>query len=219
MPAGTRGEVGGPGPVSRRSVAEALVTVTITLTAKGKGAPEGTVLRQALFGWAFNPATREQVRCARLPPPWDGWPAPRYRSARWMSRRRCDWRWARAPGPWRGRRRPGRPSGASGRCSTTPWLRGRAGRRRHPCDGSNPISYAKVPTVDRYEISAAIGFLVLAAGDVVDPDSAQAPGNQTGGTAVACLLLVAAHVVLLSWPELPPTELHCVSRTQKGACL
>ena len=50
----------GLAPVSRRSVAEALVTVTIALTAKEKGAPEGRVLRQALFGWAFNPATREQ---------------------------------------------------------------------------------------------------------------------------------------------------------------
>ena len=46
-------------PVSRRSVAEALVTVTIALTAKEPGAPEPKVLRQALFGWAFNPATRD----------------------------------------------------------------------------------------------------------------------------------------------------------------
>ena len=46
-------------PVSRRSVAEALVTVTIALTAKEPGAPEGKVLRQALFAWAFNPATRD----------------------------------------------------------------------------------------------------------------------------------------------------------------
>jgi len=53
-----------PGPVSRRSVAEALVTVTIALTAKDRGAPEPSVLRRALFGWAFNPATRDQV-----PPP------------------------------------------------------------------------------------------------------------------------------------------------------
>jgi len=51
-------------PVSRRSVAEALVTVTIALTDKGSGAPEGTVLRTALFAWAFNPATREAT-----PPP------------------------------------------------------------------------------------------------------------------------------------------------------
>ena len=48
-------------PVSRRSVAEALVTVTIALTAKEKGAPEPRVLRRALFAWAFNPATREQA--------------------------------------------------------------------------------------------------------------------------------------------------------------
>ena len=46
-------------PVSRRSVAEALVTVTIALTGKEKGAPEPRVLRRALFAWAFNPATRE----------------------------------------------------------------------------------------------------------------------------------------------------------------
>jgi hypothetical protein len=40
-------------------VAEALVTVTIVLTTREPGAPEGKVLRQALFGWAFNPATRD----------------------------------------------------------------------------------------------------------------------------------------------------------------
>jgi hypothetical protein len=36
--------------VSRRSVAEALVTVTIALTAREPGAPDAKVLRQALFG-------------------------------------------------------------------------------------------------------------------------------------------------------------------------
>jgi integrase len=46
-------------PVSRRSVAEALVTVTIALTAREPGAPEPKVVRQALFAWAFNPATRD----------------------------------------------------------------------------------------------------------------------------------------------------------------
>jgi len=51
---------GGLAPVSRRSVAEALVTVTIALTAKEPGPPEPAVLRRALFGWAFNPATRGQ---------------------------------------------------------------------------------------------------------------------------------------------------------------
>src|SRR6185437_8065412 len=50
---------GGLAPVSRRSVAEALVTVTVALTAREPGAPEGKVLRQALFSWAFNPATRD----------------------------------------------------------------------------------------------------------------------------------------------------------------
>jgi integrase len=52
-------------PVSRRSVAEALVTVTIALSKKEPGAPEPRVLRQALFAWAFNPATRDIT----LPPP------------------------------------------------------------------------------------------------------------------------------------------------------
>jgi integrase len=46
-------------PVSRRSVAEALVTVMIALATKEPGAPEPRVLRQALFNWAFNPATRD----------------------------------------------------------------------------------------------------------------------------------------------------------------
>src|ERR1039457_2872148 len=47
-------------PVSRRSVAEALVTGTIALTSKEPRAPEPGVLRQALFAGAFTPATREQ---------------------------------------------------------------------------------------------------------------------------------------------------------------
>jgi integrase len=46
-------------PVSRRSVAEALVTVTVALSAKEKGAPEPRVLRRALFAWAFNPGARD----------------------------------------------------------------------------------------------------------------------------------------------------------------
>jgi integrase len=46
-------------PVSRRAVAEALVTVTVALTGKEPGAPEPRVLRQALFSWAFNHSTRD----------------------------------------------------------------------------------------------------------------------------------------------------------------
>ena len=53
-------------PVSRRSVAEALVTVTIALSRKEPGAPEATVLRQALFAWAFNPATRDSTPPSRI---------------------------------------------------------------------------------------------------------------------------------------------------------
>jgi integrase len=53
-------------PVSRRSIAEALVTVTVALVTvtREPGAPEASVLRRALFAWAFNPATRDQA-----PPP------------------------------------------------------------------------------------------------------------------------------------------------------
>ena len=106
-------------PVSRRSVAESLVTVTTALTAKEPGAPEPKVLRQALFGWAFNPATRDTS-----PPPqitaaldWAGRASlpvadledPATRGSRWPS----------APALSPGRRRPGRRNGASGRCSTT----------------------------------------------------------------------------------------------------
>jgi integrase len=47
-------------PVSRRSLAEALVTVTVALTATKRGAPEPVVLRRALFAWAFNPGARDQ---------------------------------------------------------------------------------------------------------------------------------------------------------------
>jgi len=53
----TEAKWGNLAPVSRRSVAEALVT--IALAAKEPGAPDPNVLRQALFGWAFNPATRD----------------------------------------------------------------------------------------------------------------------------------------------------------------
>jgi integrase len=51
-------------PVSRRSVAEALVTLTVALSGKERGAPGSPVLRKALLGWAFNPSTRDQQ-----PPP------------------------------------------------------------------------------------------------------------------------------------------------------
>jgi integrase len=55
----TEAKWGSLAPVSRRSVAEALVTVTVALAAREPGAPEGKVLRTALFAWAFNPATRD----------------------------------------------------------------------------------------------------------------------------------------------------------------
>jgi integrase len=45
-------------PTSRRSVAEALTTITPALTRHQRGAPDPKVLSRALFGWAFNPGTR-----------------------------------------------------------------------------------------------------------------------------------------------------------------
>jgi integrase len=51
--------MGEPGPGLPPVGGEALVTVTVALTGKEPGAPDAKVLRQALFGWAFNPATRQ----------------------------------------------------------------------------------------------------------------------------------------------------------------
>ena len=51
-------------PISRRSVAEALTTVTIALVRHRRAAPDPAVLRRSLFGWAFNPGTRNLT-----PPP------------------------------------------------------------------------------------------------------------------------------------------------------
>ncbi len=95
---------GGLAPVSRRSVAEALVTVTIALSAQGAGAPpEARVLRQALFALERStppPATPS-------PPPRDrrqpsaGPPAPRCPVARaGRPGARCGSRWPPAPRPW-----------------------------------------------------------------------------------------------------------------------
>ncbi|HEX9356055.1 MAG TPA: tyrosine-type recombinase/integrase [Streptosporangiaceae bacterium] len=49
----------GQAATSRRSSAEALTTVTVALAPRRRGAPGPEVLRRALFGWAFNPGTRE----------------------------------------------------------------------------------------------------------------------------------------------------------------
>jgi integrase len=45
-------------PISRRSVAEALTTVTVAMLRNRRGAPDPAMLRRSLFGWAFNPGTR-----------------------------------------------------------------------------------------------------------------------------------------------------------------
>jgi integrase len=45
-------------PKSRRSTAEALTTITLALLTPRRGAPDPAVLNRALFGWAFNPGTR-----------------------------------------------------------------------------------------------------------------------------------------------------------------
>jgi hypothetical protein len=116
----TEAKWGNLAPVSRRSVAEALVTVTIALSKKEPGAPDPKVLRQALFAWAFNPPPATSPRRPTSPPPSTGPNAPRSRSPTWKTPPLCGWRWPRAPRPWPASQRPGRPSGASGRCSTTP---------------------------------------------------------------------------------------------------
>jgi len=45
-------------PISRRSIAESLTTVTVALVRDRRGAPGPALLRRSLFGWAFNPGTR-----------------------------------------------------------------------------------------------------------------------------------------------------------------
>jgi integrase len=42
---------------SRRSAVEALATITPALVTNDRGAPDGKLLRRALYGWAFNPNT------------------------------------------------------------------------------------------------------------------------------------------------------------------
>ena len=108
-------------PVSRRSVAEALVTVTIALAAKEPGAPDPKVLRQALFSWAFNPATRGITPPPRIAAALD-WaeraslPVTDLEETATVRLALAACATTRPPAS----RRPGRPSGASGRCSTTP---------------------------------------------------------------------------------------------------
>ncbi len=51
-------------PISRRSIAEALTTVTVALVRHLARGPDPAVLRRSLFGWAFNPGTRNLT-----PPP------------------------------------------------------------------------------------------------------------------------------------------------------
>jgi hypothetical protein len=76
-------------PVSRRSVAEALVTVTIALSAKEPGAPEPRVLRQALFAWAFNPATSDSDPPAKIADALDWAERASLPSPSWKTSRRC----------------------------------------------------------------------------------------------------------------------------------
>jgi integrase len=51
---------------SRRSIAEALVTVTPVLTRDMRGRPDDETLRRALFGWAFTPTGRDRVAPAEI---------------------------------------------------------------------------------------------------------------------------------------------------------
>jgi len=90
---------GGLAPVSRRSVAEALVTVTVALSAKEPGAPEPKVLRQALFSWAFNPATRDTSLSEKIADALDCPSAPPCPSPNWKTQRPCGSRWPLAPRP------------------------------------------------------------------------------------------------------------------------
>ena len=92
------------------------------------------------------------------------------RSPTWKTPRPCGWRWPPAPRPWPGSRRPGRPSGASGRCSTT--------RSATPSNsghlGSNPV--------DRIQWTAPAVAQSVDRRVVVSPAQARTPpGRRPGG--------------------------------------
>ena len=85
----------------------------------GRARPEGAAAGAVRLG--VQPRhPRHHPAAPRSPPPSTGPNAPRSRSPSWKTPRLCGWRWPPAPRPWPASRRPGRPSGASGRCSTTP---------------------------------------------------------------------------------------------------
>jgi len=62
---------------SRARLAEALATVTPALTGPAPGRPSATVLRSALYGYAFNPAraaAADEAAPRRRRPCWGRWP-------------------------------------------------------------------------------------------------------------------------------------------------
>ena len=106
-------------PVSRRSVAEALVTVTTALTTKEPGAPEGKVLRQALFAWAFNPATGQLDPPPEIAAALDWAERASLPVAELEDTATVRLALAACAKTLTGKAAAGQPSGASGRCSTT----------------------------------------------------------------------------------------------------
>ncbi len=96
----TEAKWGNLAPVSRRSVAEALVTVTIALTAKEPGAPEPQGAAAGAVRLGVQPRhPRHRPAARRSPPPSTGPNAPRCRSPSWKTPRRCGSRLPPAPGP------------------------------------------------------------------------------------------------------------------------
>jgi len=92
--------VGEPRPVSRRSVAEALVTVTIALSKKSRVPPDPGVLRQRCSpGRSTRHRDKSPAAAHRAALDWAE--RPRSRLPTWKTPRTCGWRWPRALRPGR----------------------------------------------------------------------------------------------------------------------
>jgi len=102
-------------PASRRSVAEALVTVTIALSKKERAPPTRACCGRRCSAGRSTPPPATPPRLRTSPPPSTGPGAHPSRSPTWKTPQPCGWRWAPAPRPWPGSRPPGRPSDVSGR--------------------------------------------------------------------------------------------------------
>ena len=106
-------------PTSRRSVAEALTTITPALTRHQRGAPDPQLLSRALFGWAFNPGTRNLTPPADITAALDWIAAASLPVAALEDPAVVRAALGACAAPWPASPPPRPPSAASAPCSTT----------------------------------------------------------------------------------------------------